>query len=138
MITARELMTADVTCVRASDTVMDAARTMARLGVGSLPIRGEDDSLKGMLTDRDIVVKVLAEGKDPVAMHAGELAQGDAVTVRVDDDVEAVLNAMAEHNVRRVPVLDGDDLVGIIAQADVARALPDRPVGDLLKAISTD
>lgn len=138
MITARELMTADVTCVRASDTVMDAARTMARLGVGSLPIRGEDDSLKGMLTDRDIVVKVLAEGKDPVAMHAGELAQGGAVTVRVDDDVEAVLNAMAEHNVRRVPVLDGDDLVGIIAQADVARALPDRPVGDLLKAISTD
>ncbi|MBC6449815.1 CBS domain-containing protein [Actinokineospora xionganensis] len=138
MITARELMTADVTCVRASDTVMDAARAMARLGVGSLPIRGEDDTLKGMLTDRDIVVKVLAEGKDPMAMHAGELAQGDAVTVRVDDDVEAVLSAMADHSVRRVPVLDGDDLVGIIAQADVARALPDRPVGDLLKAISTD
>ncbi|SDD08365.1 CBS domain-containing protein [Actinokineospora iranica] len=138
MTTAREIMTPDVSCVRASDTVLQAARRMAELDVGALPICGEDDRLKGMLTDRDIVVKVLAQGKDPVAVHAGELAQGEAVTVGADDDAEVILQTMATHGVRRLPVIDGHDLVGIVAQADVARSLPEPRVGDLLSALSVD
>ena len=136
MTTAREIMTQDVTCVGAQETLADAARKMAELGVGSLPICGEDNRLKGMLTDRDIVVKALAEGHDPAKMTAGQLAQGKPVTIGADDDAAEILRTMAEHQVRRLPVIDGHDLVGIVAVADVARALPDRPVGDLIDAIS--
>ncbi|MEV6643524.1 CBS domain-containing protein [Amycolatopsis sp. NPDC051371] len=138
MTTARDIMTADATCARASDTVQEAVTTMARMGVGALPICGEDNRLKGMLTDRDIVVKVLAEGKDVRAVHVGELAQGEAVTIGADDDVEEVLRTMSEHRVRRLPVIDGHDLVGVVAQADVARALPHPDAGALVEALSFD
>jgi CBS domain-containing protein len=74
--TAREIMTPDPVCARSSDSVLDAARRMAELGVGSLPICGEDNKLKGLITDRDIVVKVIAAANDPRAVHVGELAQG--------------------------------------------------------------
>ncbi|HWC79600.1 MAG TPA: CBS domain-containing protein [Pseudonocardiaceae bacterium] len=137
MTKVRDIMTRDAQCVRSSETVLDAAQRMAELGVGALPICGEDNRLKGMLTDRDIVVKVLAAGKDPRALHAGELAQGEAVTVGADDDVEEVFRTMSVHQVRRLPVIDGRDLVGIVAQADVARAMNDPAVGDLLEALST-
>ena len=136
MTTAREIMTRDVTCVGESETVLDAARKMADLGVGSLPICGNDDRLKGVLTDRDIVVKVLAKGLDPQTVTAGELAQGAAVTIGADDDSTEILRTMGQHQVRRLPVIDGHRLVGIVAVADVARALPDRPVGDLIDALS--
>ena len=136
MTTARDIMTPDVTCVGEQDTVLAAAKMMADLGVGSLPICGTDQRLKGMLTDRDIVVKVLAEGRDPNAVLAGELAQGEAVTIGADDDAAEILRTMSGHQVRRLPVIDGHTLVGIVAVADVARALPDRPVGDLIDAIS--
>ncbi|RSM72474.1 CBS domain-containing protein [Amycolatopsis sp. WAC 01375] len=138
MTTAREIMTADATCVSASDTVLDAAKKMAAESVGALPICGEDGKLKGMLTDRDIVVKVLAEGKDPRALHASELAQGEAVTIGADDDAEAIMRTMANHKVRRLPVIDGHKLVGIVAQADVARALPNPDSGELVEALSYD
>ena len=136
MTTARDIMTPDVTCVGDQDTVLAAAKKMADLGVGSLPICGTDQRLKGMLTDRDIVVKVLAEGRDPNTVLAGELAQGEAVTIGADDDAAEILRTMSGHQVRRLPVIDGHTLVGIVAVADVARALPDRPVGDLIDAIS--
>jgi len=135
--TAREIMTPAPEVARASDTVLDAARQMARHGVGALPICGEDGRLKGMLTDRDIVVKVLAESRNPRAIHCSELAQGEAITVGADDDVDEVFATMTEHQVRRLPVIDGHDLVGIVAQADVARALDDPSVGDLVEALST-
>jgi CBS domain-containing protein len=89
-----------------------------------------------MLTDRDIVVKSLAVGEDVTAVTAGQLAQGKPVTIGADDDASEILSTMAEHRVRRLPVIDGHDLVGIVALADVARALPERPVGDLLEALS--
>jgi CBS domain-containing protein len=136
MPTAREIMTPDATCVGETETVLDAARKMADLGVGSLPICGTDNRLKGMLTDRDIVVKVLATGKDPGSVTAGDLAQGKPVTIGADDDAQEILRTMAQHKVRRLPVIDGHSLVGIVAVADVARALPDNPVGDLIDAIS--
>jgi len=138
MPTAREIMTSDAECVNAEETVLIAAEKMARLDVGSLPICGSDDRLKGMLTDRDIVVKVLAQGKDPGTCLAGEFAQGEAVTIGADDDAREILRTMATHKVRRLPVIDGHKLVGIVALAEVARALPDTTVGDLLDALTTD
>ncbi|MDQ0945959.1 CBS domain-containing protein [Streptomyces sp. V1I1] len=138
MTTAREIMTAGAECIGAQETVLEAAKKMTEMGVGALPICGTDERLKGMLTDRDIVVKVLGAGKDPAEVKAGDLAQGEAVTIGADDDAEEILRTMSEHKVRRLPVIDGHILVGMVAQADVARALPDPKVGDLLQALSTD
>jgi CBS domain-containing protein len=136
MTTARDIMTADVTCVGEKETLAEAAHKMADLGVGSLPICGDDNRLKGMITDRDIVVKVLAKDRDPSRVSAGELGAGKPVTIGADDDVAEVLRTMAAHKVRRLPVIDVHRLVGIVAVADVARSLPDRPVGDLIDALS--
>ncbi|GAB2748721.1 CBS domain-containing protein [Amycolatopsis magusensis] len=136
MTKAREIMSGGAECVRTSETALDAARKMADLGVGAVPICGEDNRLKGMLTDRDIVVKVLAEGKDPRAIQAGDLAQGEAVTIGADDDAEEILRTMSEHQVRRLPVIDGHDLIGVVSQADVARALPNPATGELVEALS--
>jgi CBS domain-containing protein len=133
---ARDIMTPDCKCVGEDETLLTAARMMADLNVGSLPICGNDNRLKGMLTDRDIVVKALAQGRDAGSVRAGELGEGKPVTIGADDDAEAILKTMAEHQVRRLPVIDGHTLVGMVAVADVARALPDRPVGDLMDAIS--
>ncbi|MFE9931172.1 CBS domain-containing protein [Streptomyces sp. NPDC005533] len=137
MTTAREIMTPDATCIGADDSILDAAKKMTDLGVGALPICGSDQRLKGMLTDRDIVVKVLGAGKDPATCTAGELAQGEVVTIGADDDAAEILRTMTEHKVRRLPVIDGHTLVGVVAQADVARSLPDPQVGELLEALST-
>ncbi len=138
MTTAREIMTEGAECIGAEESVLEAAQKMTRMGVGALPICGTDDRLKGMLTDRDIVVKVLGAGRNPAEVKAGELAQGEAVTIGADDDAAEIMRTMSEHRVRRLPVIDGHRLVGIVAQADVARALPDPQVGDLLQALSVD
>ncbi|MGP3998761.1 CBS domain-containing protein [Streptomyces sp. 8N706] len=138
MATAREIMTPGAECIGSDDTVLQAALRMTDLGVGALPICGTDNRLKGMITDRDIVVNVLGHGRDPGQVTIGELAQGAAVTIGADDDAEEIMATMTEHKVRRLPVIDGDELVGIVAQADVARALSDPQVGDLLQALSTD
>src|SRR3954452_22214067 len=133
---ARDIMNPDCTCIGESDSVLDAAKKLSELDVGSMPICGEDDRLKGMLTDRDIVVKVLAQGKDPASTKAGELGQGKPVTIGADDSVEEALHTMAEHKVRRLPVIDGHDLIGIVSQADLARSVDEEKVGDLVEAIS--
>ena len=136
MPTAREIMTADATCVGERESLAVAAQKMAQLDVGSLPICGEDNRLKGMVTDRDIVIKAVAKGRNPADVTAGELAEGKPVTIGADDDADEILRTMSSHQVRRLPVIDGHDLVGMVALADVARALSDRPVGDLMDAIS--
>ncbi|MEU3776385.1 CBS domain-containing protein [Streptomyces sp. NPDC032472] len=113
-------------CIGAQETVLVAAKKMTELGVGALPVCGTDDKLKGMLTDRDIVVKVLGAGKNSAGVRAGDLAQGEAVTMGADDDAQEILRTKREHKVRRLPVIDGHRLVGIVAQADAARACPIR------------
>ena len=135
---ARDIMSPDCQCIGENDSVLDAAKRLAELDVGAMPICGEDDRLKGMLTDRDIVVKVLAQGKDPASVRAGELGAGDGktVTIGADDSVEEALRTMADHKVRRLPVIDGHELIGIISQADIARNLDDETTGDLVEAIS--
>ena len=133
---ARDIMTGSPECVGEKDSVLDAAKKLAKLDVGAMPICGEDNRLKGMLTDRDIVVKVLAEGKDPNSTTAGELGQGKPVTIGADDDVDLLLTTMADHKVRRLPVIDGHELIGIVSQADVANNLEEEQVGKLVDIIS--
>ena len=117
--TAREIMTQDAQCVKESQTLVDAARRMRDLDVGALPICGDDDDrLKGMITDRDIV------------------ADGTPVTIGADDPVHEVLETMAEYQVRRLPVIDGHRLVGIISEADIARYAPDEDVADTIHAVT--
>ncbi len=137
MATARDIMTGGAECVGENETLVEAARKMRDLDVGSLPICGEDNRLKGMVTDRDIVVKCLAQGGDPNSMKAGELAEGKPVTIGADDPVEEILRTMTQYKVRRLPVIDGQNLVGVVSQADVARNLPEGKVGDLVEAISS-
>ena len=134
--TARDVMSDDCQCIGENDTVLDAAKRLAELDVGAMPICGEDDRLKGMLTDRDIVVKVLAAGKDPGSTTAGELGEGKPVTIGADDSVDLALRTMIDHKVRRLPVIDGHDLVGIVSQADLATNIDEEKVGDLVEAIS--
>ncbi len=134
--TARDIMTGSVECIGEKDTLQQAAVKMRDLDVGSLPICGEDGRLKGMLTDRDIVVRCLADGGDPTTVTAGDLAQGKPVTIGADDTVEEAIRTMQDHQVRRLPVIDGHDLVGVISQADIARNYPEDRVGDLVELIS--
>jgi CBS domain-containing protein len=133
--TAREIMSGGVDCIGENETVAEAARKMAQLGVGALPICGEDDRLKGMLTDRDIVVKVVAEGKDPNSCKARELAQGKPVTIGADDSLEELVRTMTQHQVKRVPVIDGHRLVGMVSESDVAGAAPQELVVDLVRGV---
>jgi CBS domain-containing protein len=110
---------------------------MQRLGVGALPICGEDNRLKGMVTDRDIVINVVAAGKDASTVTVGELQQPEAVTIGADDDADEILATMREHKVRRLPVIDGNELVGVISLGDVAKALDNPTVGQIVDVLST-
>jgi len=134
--TARDVMTGHAECIGENDSVLDAAKRLAELDVGAMPICGEDNRLKGMLTDRDIVVKVLAKGKDPASTKAGELGEGKPVTIGADDSIDEALRTMADHKVRRLPVIDGHELIGIVSQADLAKNVDEEKVGDLVEAIS--
>jgi CBS domain-containing protein len=128
-------MTGGVECVREDETVLDAARKMQQLGVGSLPICGSDERLKGMLTDRDIVVKVLAQGQDPSSTTAGQLAQGKPVTIGADDRLEELVRTMAQHQVKRLPVIDGHRLVGVVSEADIAEHASPRQVVAVVRGV---
>ena len=136
--TARDVMTPNAECVGENETLLEAAKKLADRGFGAMPICGEDNRLKGMLTDRDIVVKALATGKDPGSTRAGELGEGKPVTIGADDSIQEALKTMAQHKVRRLPVIDGHDLVGIVSQADLAKELDEQSVGETVEAISQD
>ncbi len=129
-------MTQSPECIREEETLLQAARKMRDFEVGALPICGDDDRLKGIVTDRDIVIRCLAEDRDPGTVTAGSFAQGPPVTVGADDPLEDVLATMAENQVRRLPVLDGDRLVGIISESDIAQNAPAEDVADTLDAVT--
>jgi len=136
MVTARDIMTEGAECVGPDDTLTDTARRMRDLDVGALPICGEDGRLAGMVTDRDIVVGCVADGGDPSTATVGSLGLSEVVTIGADDDAEEIRRTMAEHQVRRLPVVDGHDLVGMVSQADVARALDPVAVAGAVQGIS--
>lgn len=133
---ARDIMTAGTECIGENDSIMTAAQKMASMDIGAMPICGTDNRLKGMLTDRDIVTKVLAQGKNPEQTKAGEFAQGKPVTIGADDPIEEALQTMIDHKVRRLPVIDGHKLIGMVSQGDIAKNLENPKVGDLVKSIS--
>ena len=136
MPTARDIMSGSAECARFGETASEAAQKMRDLDVGALPICGPDDRLHGMITDRDIVVSCIAEGRDPSNVDVEEFASEKPVTIGADDSVEAALRTMTEHGVRRLPVIDGQDLIGMLSQADVAKNMPDDQIGQLVEAIS--
>jgi CBS domain-containing protein len=138
MTVAADIMTEAPECIGERETLVDAARKMRDLDVGALPICGDDNRLKGMLTDRDIVVSAVADGKNPQQCYAGDLAQGRPVWVDSQASLDDVRRKMAEHQVRRLPVIENGRLVGIISQADVATTDQDAKTGSMVEAISQE
>ena len=134
---ARDIMATAVGFVSADDTVEQAAKKMADLDVGALPVCNEEKRLEGMITDRDIAVKIVAEAKDPKKTKVRELTdQPEVVTIGADDSIDEAMRTMTDKKVRRLPVIDGREVVGIISQGDLATNLPDDKVGKLVEAIS--
>jgi len=131
----RDLMTQNPRAVRPDDTVVDAARMMRDEDVGSLPVV-DSDRLIGMVTDRDVALRVVAEGRDPSEVSVQEIASRNPVTAEAASDLNDALQLMARHQVRRLPVTEEGRLVGIIAQADVAGEIGDKQTGRLVEAIS--
>jgi CBS domain-containing protein len=137
MTTAREIMTPDASYCPEDATAAEAARKMAEEGVGALPICDTEGHLSGVVTDRDIALKVVAQGLDPNTSLTDVIDRSEVVTIGADDSVEEAIRTMKDHAVRRLPVIDGRSLVGMVSQADIARALPDAKIGDLVDAISS-
>ena len=131
----RDAMTEDPHSIGASAAVVEAARLMREEDVGSLPIT-EDEALVGMITDRDITMRVVAEAADPQRTSVGDICSRDLISVAPDNDLEEALQLMARHQVRRLPVVENGRLVGIVAQADVALRENETKTGALVEAIS--
>ena len=132
----RDVMTANPSSVEPSTPVAQVAQLMQQENVGSVPIV-EGGKLVGTITDRDITIRIVAEGKDPQATTVGEVASRDLVTVDPQQNLDEALRLMAQHQVRRLPVVEEDGrLVGIVAQADVATEAPPEQAGETVGQIS--
>jgi len=132
----KEAMTANPRTVTADSTVAEAARLMRDEDAGIIPIT-EGERLVGVVTDRDIAIKVAAEGKDAQATKVSEIAASNLVTIDPQQDLDEALKLMAKHQVRRLPVVEEDGkLVGILAQADVARHADPERTGKVVEEIS--
>jgi CBS domain-containing protein len=134
--TIRDLMTSNPRSLESGGSVVDAARVMRDEDSGIVPIV-EGDRLVGTLTDRDIAIRVVAEGKDPNSTTVGEISSRELVTLDPQQDLDEALRLMARHQVRRLPVVEEDGkLVGIVSQADVAKHASTQQTGDVVQDIS--
>jgi CBS domain-containing protein len=134
----REVMTSNPRTIEADKPVADAAKLMRDEDVGLAPVV-DGDRLVGTLTDRDIAIRVVAEEKDPASTPVREVASTDVLTVGPEQDLDDALSLMAQHQVRRVPVVEQDGrLVGVVAQADVARQADEHQTGELVGHISKE
>jgi CBS domain-containing protein len=134
--TVRDAMTANPRTIGTNATVVDAARLMKEEDTGIAPIV-DGNQLVGVLTDRDIAIKDVAESKDPLTTKAVDIASTNLVTVDPDQDLDEAMRLMGQHQVRRLPVVEDDGkLVGVLAQADVAREGKDKKTGELVEEIS--
>jgi len=132
----RHLMTVKPRTVSLGDSVVDAAKLMRGEDAGIAPIV-DGDRLVGVLTDRDITVKVVAAGKDPATTKVEEIASTNLVTIDPEQNLDEALRLMAQHQVRRLPVVEEDGkLVGIVAQADIARHTDAERTGEVVEQIS--
>ena len=130
---ARDIMTANPQCVTPADSVQEAARIMRDAGVGIVPVvdEGQDRRLRGVITDRDIAVRCVAEGHDSSKCPVREAMSSDVQTARADDDVSSVMRLMGKEQVRRIPIVDErGSLVGIVAQADIVREAEDENLAE--------
>jgi len=135
-----EVMTKTPVCCLQNDTVLKAAELMKSENVGSIPVIENEKTQKliGIVTDRDLTLKIVAEGRDPKSTKVDEVMTHKVVTCRAEDDLQKALDAMAEHQLRRIPIVDANNrVVGIIAQADVATRV-DQPekTAEMVKEIS--
>jgi CBS domain-containing protein len=135
---ASDIMTRDITVIREEETMRQAAERLANDDIGVLPITDDQKNLKGIMTDRDIVVHVVARGKDVNNTRAKDLEQGEVVTLRPDDSIKHAADLMAQYKVRRLPVVDNGRIVGIVSQADVVKNVAPEEAGRMLTAISND
>jgi CBS domain-containing protein len=133
----REAMTENPRSIGPSASVVEAARLMRDEHIGSLPIT-DGDALVGMITDRDITTRVVAQGVDLATTSVGDVFSEDLISVEPDKELEEALQLMARHQVRRLPVVENGRLVGIVAQADIALSLSEdeKKTGELVEAIS--
>jgi CBS domain-containing protein len=132
----REVMTANPRALESGSNVMEAARLLRDEDTGIVPVV-EGEKLIGTVTDRDIAIRVVAEGKDPEKTTVGEIASRELVTIDPQQDLDEALRLMARHQVRRLPVVEEDGkLVGIVAQRDVALHASDAQTGDVVEDIS--
>lgn len=135
MTTARDIMKPGAQWISRDQTVAQAARVMAELGVGSLVIADENERMCGIITDRDIVMKCIAQGLSPSGTRAAELCEATPRWVSADADVDEVLDEMETHQVKRMPVIENKRLVGMISEADLARHLDDNQLGEFVTAV---
>jgi CBS domain-containing protein len=136
---AREVMTADPACCTAHTTLDQVAKLMVLNDCGEIPVVDNQDQPIGVITDRDIVCRVVAEGRNPSGHTVEEFMTRPVVTVRADAPLDQVLSTMEQHKIRRVPVVDERGCcAGIIAQADVAVTAGERTVGQLVREVSQD
>lgn len=136
-LTARDIMSEGVQCIGENGSLLEASRMMRDLGVGVVPVCGDDDRLKGMITDRDIVVYCCAEGRDPADVRAREFAK-EVYWVAADAPVTEVLNKLEEHQIKRIPVIDtqhGMRLVGMISETDLAKNLSDEQIAEFVEKV---
>jgi CBS domain-containing protein len=131
----REVMTPGPETIQADRPVADAAKLMKEADAGMIPVM-DNGNLLGTVTDRDIAIRIVAEGKDPQATLVREIASTDIITIEPDRDLEDALRLMAKHQVRRLPVVEDGRLVGVLAQADVAREGNEQEVGHTVEEIS--
>jgi CBS domain-containing protein len=129
-------MTARPRCAAPDTPLNEVAQLMEDQDVGAIPVL-DGDRLAGMVTDRDIVLRAIARGKDPRGMATSEISSGELVTVGPDHELADALQLMAQHQVRRLPVVDDENrLVGLVSQADIALEAKDKSVGEMLADIS--
>jgi CBS domain-containing protein len=131
----RDAMTEEPRSIGQSASVVEAALLMREEDIGSLPIV-DDEKLVGMITDRDITMRVVAAAADPKMTTVADVYSRDLVSVEPDNDLEEALGLMARHQVRRLPVVENGRLVGILAQADIALSENETKTGELVEAIS--
>ncbi len=136
MVNVRDVMTEAPKSVLDSDNLVHVARVMRDDDVGVVPVCDSSGKLLGMLTDRDLVVEVLASNDDPTIRQAGEMMRGELHTVEASEPVTRAVETMGRQRIRRLPVVDGGKLVGVVGVADLAKNLPSAAVGELMALIS--
>lgn len=135
MTTAAEIMHPGAQWIPATETLDRAAELMARLNVGALPISDADERLCGIITDRDIVVKCVAKGHDPSKVTCGDLAEGTPRWIDANADISEVLEEMGSHQIKRLPVIQDKQLVGMISEADVAQHLSEDQIATFVEKV---